>query len=283
MSRKRALLYLVLTAALWSFSGVTVKMIDWNPLAIASGRSLIAGITISLLLGRGLRFKEYGRAHWMTGFFLAGVSFSFVAATKLTTAANAILLQYTAPAWVAILSPWFLGERVRKLDWFFVGLVFTGMALFFKGQLSPEGLNGNLLAVLSGLLFGGTAMSLKSKGLKGDSAVDAVILGNFLAFILGLYFWRPPWPGALAILVLIFSGVVQFGISYYLYSRAASSVSSLEMVVITTIEPIVNPVWVWLILGERPGGWALLGGLFVLSSVTVWSFIKARAKPSHHH
>ncbi|HXM01931.1 MAG TPA: DMT family transporter, partial [Chthoniobacterales bacterium] len=128
---------LLLAALFWSLGGVLIKSIDWNPVAIAGARSLIAVFLIAIL-----RPSVFHKFSWTAVF--GGLAFTvtvvlFVIATKLTTAANAIFLQYTSPIYIALLSPWLLGERVRRLDWLLIGIAFAGIALFFCDGLSLAG------------------------------------------------------------------------------------------------------------------------------------------------
>ena len=193
---------------------------------------------------------------------------SFVVANRLTTAANAILLQYTAPVWVALLGTWFLGERTTRADWWAILATFAGMGLFFADELRLTSVLGNLVGVFSGVCFAGVALLLRKQ--KAGSAVESIILGNLLAFVIGLPFLATapalPARGWLMLLVL---GVVQLGLSYRLYSQAIRHVTALEAVLIPVVEPIFNPVWVLLFVGERPGPLALAGGVIVLGAVTL--------------
>lgn len=273
--RLKCVALLVITAILWSASGVGIKSINWNPLAIASARSLVAGIFIAFLARRQGVLKRPTRGILFGAACLALVSASFVAATKLTTAANAILLQYSAPIWVALAAPFILKERTRGLDWLFIALTICGMTLFFFDSISAEGFWGIIFAIASSVFFAALAISMRYNKENGPP-FSIMTYGNIMVFLAGLYFWQPPWPGPVDIVILLCLGIFQFGLSYYLYTLASQGVTSLELVLITTLEPILNPIWVFLILGERPGNWAIAGGLMVLISVTVWSVIKTR-------
>ncbi|MDR1309308.1 MAG: DMT family transporter [Deltaproteobacteria bacterium] len=272
--RTSAVLLLVLASTLWSTSGVLIKSIQWSPLALAGARGLIAAITISLLLPGGFKPRELTRGHVLAACFLAVLSLLFVQAMKMAPAANVIVLQYTAPLWVAFLAPLILRERTSGRDWAFMGLIFGGVVLFFVDGLSMSGFWGNVLALASGLLFGAQAIALGK--IKKRSPAQAIILGNLLTFFLGLPAWGGPWPdlgGGLMILVL---GVGQMGLAYYCFSLAVPRVSSLELVLIPMLEPIICPIWVFLVLHEVPGRWAVAGALVVIVSVTSWSLLKAR-------
>jgi drug/metabolite transporter (DMT)-like permease len=271
-----AIFQLFAAAICWSLGGLLIKSIAWSPLAVAGGRGLIAAAFL-LLVHRGLRF-HFSRWQVLGAIFYAACTVLFVSATKLTTAANAILLQYTAPVWVALLGAWILGERARRIDWWTIGVVLIGMALFFGHSLELRHTLGNVLAVASGVAFAAMTVALRRQ--KDGSPVESIILGNLLAFAIGL-----PWllqAPALPVIgwgALLALGVVQLGVSYWLYSRAIRQVTALEAVLIPVIEPILNPVWVLLVHGETPSGWALAGGVVVLGGVTARALVSLRQAP----
>jgi len=258
---------LLLVAALcWSLGGVLIKSVAWPPLAVASGRGIIAALFLMAARGRGLRFT-WSRVQLGGAVAYALTTILFVAATKLTTAANAILIQYTAPVFVALFGAWFLHEHATREDWLAIAAVFAGMGLFLYDGLQFNGLTGNVLALASGVAFAATALLLRKQ--KDGSPLESIILGNLLAFVIGLpWLWHaPPMPliswAALAVL-----GLVQLGVSYLLYATAIRHVTALEAVLIPVIEPILNPIWVMLVLGERPSRVALAGGAVVVGAVT---------------
>ncbi len=274
--RLKCILLLVLTAVLWSTSGVGIKLINWNPLAIASARSLAAGLFVAVMARKRNVFRRPTPGLMAGAVCLAMVSICFVTATKLTTAANAVLLQYTAPIWVALAAPFVLKERTRSADWIFIALTICGMTLFFMDSISAEGFWGIIMAILCSLFFAALAIFMRYNNKDDGPPFGIMFYGNLMVFLAGLYFWRPPWPGFGDIMILLFLGLVQYGVAYYLYTLASQGVSSLELVLITTLEPILNPIWVFLFVGERPGAWAVLGGVVVLVSITAWSVIKTR-------
>jgi drug/metabolite transporter (DMT)-like permease len=275
-AHSRAIGQLLLAALFWSLGGLLIKSADWPPLAVAGGRGIVAALFLALT-NRRLRFT-FSPVQLTAAFAYAGCTVFFVVATKLTTAANAILLQYTAPVWIALFGAWFLGERTRRLDWIIVVIVLGGMALFFADGLEFTGALGNLAGVLSGICFAAMTIALRKQ--KDGSPVESIILGNLIAFGIGLPFMiGVPAPSPTGIAAIIALGVVQLGFSYWLYARAIRQVTALEAVIIPVIEPILNPVWVFLANGEKPGRWALLGGLIVLSAVTFRALISLRRRP----
>lgn len=261
----RAVFLLVVASLCWSLGGLLIKAVPWPALAVASGRGLIAALFL-LATHRALRF-HFSRIQVIGAVTYAACTILFCSATKLTTAANAILLQYTAPVWIALFGAWFLGERATRADWITIGVVLAGMTLFFADGLELAHFLGNTLAILSGVSFAAMTIALRKQ--KDTSAIESIILGNLIAFLVGLpWMWQAPAldaPGWAALLVL---GVVQLGASYWLYARAIKHVTALEAVLIPVIEPILNPLWVLLALHEKPSGYALAGGAVVLTAVT---------------
>jgi drug/metabolite transporter (DMT)-like permease len=271
-SKPAALLMLALVAVMWSSSGVIVKLVDCPPMGLASARGLIAAITMSFLLPGGFKPRELRREHWLTGSCLAILSLCFVAAMKLTTAANVIVLQYTAPIWVALIAPVLLRERTSGRDWLLMVVIFGGMILFFLDSLSTRGFWGNVLGVLSGFFFGLQAIMLRR--VKDSGPANAMILGNLLCFLAGAPSLLADWPSWGSWLGIAALGVFQLGLPYYLFTLCVPKVSSLELVLVTMIEPILCPIWVYLVIGERPGRHAVIGAVVVLGAVTFWSALR---------
>ena len=271
----RSVLLLVAAALCWSLGGLLIKSVNWPPLAVSGGRGLIAALFL-YATNRGLRF-HFSRVQLLGAVGYAACTITFCVATKLTTAANAILLQYTAPVWIALFGAWFLGERATRADWCTIGAVLVGMTLFFADNLELANVLGNALAAASGIFFAGMTIALRKQ--KDTSASESIILGNLLAFVVGL-----PWIiGAPALstggwLALLLLGTVQLGVSYWLYARAIKHVTALEAVLIPVIEPILNPVWVVFATGEKPSPLALVGGVIVLTAVTLRAVASVRAK-----
>ncbi|MGH9761159.1 MAG: DMT family transporter [Blastocatellia bacterium] len=263
--RSRAVLYLVLTAIMWSLGGLLIKLVAWNPMAIGASRSLIAAITLFILVRKP-------KFHWSFdqvagAVFYCGTVVLFPVATKLTTAADAILLQYTAPIYVALLGTWLLGERPAFADWLNIVAVLAGMLLFFTGHLSASGFWGNVCAVASAVTYALFVIFMRRQ--KHASPLESVLLGNILATLCGLPFMFKGGPGASGWVALVLLGVVQLGLPYILYAKAIKHVTALEAILIPVLEPILNPLWVMLFAGETPAWTAAAGGSIVLGSVVV--------------
>jgi len=269
----RGRLLVAAAALLWSSGGLAIKLVPLQAPGVVFWRSFVSAIFLLVV------FRP-SRARWRhaapsTVVVYALMILTFVSATKMTTAANAIFLQYTGPLYVLALAPFLLAERFRKADAVAVGVALVGMSLFFVGRLDPGALAGNLVAVVSGLFFGLTVLLLR-RDASGD-AIPSVIAGNLLAAALALPLAR----GHLAldgrgILLVLFLGIVQMGISYVLFVRGLSVVAAAEASLIGMLEPMFNPLWAFLGLGERPSAWALLGGAIVLVAVAGRTALGAR-------
>lgn len=267
--RSTALLYLVSAAMLWSTGGVLIKWVPWNGLAICGARSAVTALMYWAILRRP-------RFNWSIAQIGGAVAYAatvllYVSAVKMTTAANAILLQYSAPVWVALFGAWFLKERATWVDWLSVVAVFGGMLLFFRDGLRSVSLWGDLLAFFSSITIAWMTLFLRKQ--KDGSPLESMLLGNILAAGVGLPFTAMElvWghmPGVWGWVDLGVLGVLQVGLSYVLFTAAIKHVTALEAMLVSTLEPILNPVWAALLIGERPGPFALVGGLVVVLAIT---------------
>ena len=263
-SRFPALL-LVLAALLWSTGGVLIKSVELGGAAIASWRSLFAAVFL-LFVTRRLRFPR-DPLHWLGALAYALNINCLVLATTLTTAANAIFLQYSAPLYVALLSPWLLQEKLRRRDLPLLLLALGGLVLLFRDQLGPGALSGNLLGVAAGISFAFTILLLRRQ--RDADPLAIVLWGNLLASLLAAPWMFAAWPTSTDLLYLVLLGVVQLGIAYWLYVAAIRHTPALRAVLIATLEPVCNPIWVALILGEVPGWAGWTGGAIVVLAVVI--------------
>lgn len=270
--RTRALILLLLAAFFWSLGGTLIKWIHWHPMAIAGMRSAIAAVLIRAVFRKmsfSWDFDQVGGA-----MAYACTVISFVVANKMTSAANVILLQYTAPIHAALFGAWFLHERASRLDWATILVALLGMALFFCDRLTAAGYWGNIVALGSGLSFGWLALFLRRQ--KSGSPMESVFLGNVLAALIGLPFLFGSIPDASDWIGLAVLGVVQLGLPYILFTLAIRHVTAVEALLVPMIEPVLNPLWAFLFLGEIPGRFALLGGLVILGSVIGRGLVRSR-------
>jgi drug/metabolite transporter (DMT)-like permease len=264
MHRSTAIFLLIATAVIWSTGGFLIKWVEWSPLAISGMRSAIGGVFLWMVF-RPRRFRL--NRYVIGGAIAYAVCVTcFVVANKLTSAANAILLQYTAPLHVALFAFWFLGERPRRLDWLALFPALIGMVLFFLDDLTLDGFWGNLLALISGMGFAWMALFMRKQ--KDADPVQSVILGNLIAAAVGLPFMFQSAPSSQGWIGLLLLGLFQIGLAYGLFTIAIRHVTALESMIIPIIEPILNPIWVLLLLGEKPGSLAMVGGIIILSAIT---------------
>lgn len=275
MTHSISILYLLITAILWSTGGLLIQSIDAHPFAIAGGRSIIAGLLLWAFLKKP-RFT-FSKAQLAGALFYALTVILFVLANKLTSAANAILLQYTGPIHVAIFSWMFLKEKVTTIDWMSIIAVFAGMCLFFIDDLSTDGMLGNVIAILAGMAFAGLAISLRMQ--KDDSPLESILLGNIVTGIFGFAWLYQSMPmNQDSIIGLLLLGIVQLGIPYILYAKAIQHVTALESILIPVLEPLLNPLWVFLASGQIPGKGAFWGGAIVIIAIIGRSVVNIASK-----
>jgi drug/metabolite transporter (DMT)-like permease len=206
------------------------------------------------------------------GCYLA-TQFTFVTATNLTTAANAIFLQYTAPLFVALLGWLFLRERPRRADWLTMPLIFAGLLLFLGEGLSLEGMTGNVLGVVSAVTLAG--MMICTRG-QGGLPIRTFLIGMIAGALIGLPSLLSETITAPDVLMVTYLGVFQMGLALVFYSLGILVVPALEATLLLTLEPVLNPVWVFLTIGEAPGPAALVGGALVLAAVILRAVLGAR-------
>jgi len=271
-SRRKAVILLVFAAVLWSTSGVFVKGLDWQPLSILAGRGIFTSILFLLYMRR--LPKKVTRWTLLAAGGSMATQFLFVTSTKLTTAANSIFLQYTAPIYVVVLAYLLLREKPLRSDLIAMGIIFIGLLLFFGDQLSPDGFYGNILAVLSGMTSAIMMVSFRAQ--KNSSPEDSVLIASLVIAIFGFpSVLKESWTIS-SWSVLAYLGIFQIGVAFIFFTKGIKHIPALEANLIGTLEPILNPVWVFLFLGERMGKSALLGGLVVLVGVIVSAVGSAR-------
>ncbi|MEO7660525.1 MAG: DMT family transporter [Pyrinomonadaceae bacterium] len=301
----------VIAVFLWSTGGLFIKLTALDAYQVTFFRSLLAGITVFILTRKaGLRINAFGI---MCSVIYATLLFLFVWATKHTTAANAIFLQYTAPVYILILAPFVIGEKFHFRDLVTVIFCIGGMSLFFVGDLTIGDYQGNIAALGSGIFLGLYIMLLKhpkaigSAGVKekesgGTSDLETisstpqlpntstalnpvitVIYGNLLLAFLTLPSGIASIPTItpLDIAAVAFLGIIQIGVAYILFIKGVhGGTRPLDASIIGFIEPLLNPVWVFIFVGERPSQWALLGGTIIIVTVVAHTLIQYRNRPA---
>lgn len=271
MNKRRniAIIYLVIAATLWSTAGLFIKWVPWNPIALSGMRSGIAFIVMIIYwyaryktkLPRPSKTVIFGAVNYAVLVLL------FVTANKMTTSANAILLQFTAPIWILLIGRFFYKEKAHFRDLLTVIIVFCGMSLFFIGKLEFGGMVGNIVAVMSGISMG--IMILHLNKLKSHKPIEIIIWGNLVMFLIGLPFLGGVTLNSKAVAGILFLGIFQLGISYVFYTAGVQHVTPLEGILIPVIEPLLNPLWVLIGIGEKPSIFSIVGGVIVLGAVVL--------------
>jgi drug/metabolite transporter (DMT)-like permease len=270
----KCLLGLIVTAVLWSAGGIIIKNVEAPPLLAAAVRAFFAGLTLAAIHRRDLGPRLPSREQLLGAAALALLCLCFITGTKLTTAANTILLQYTAPVWVALFAPLLLHEPTRRQDWIFMAVIFFGMGLFFIDSLSSGSLLGSAAAFGGGICYAVLILILRHE--KPADKGLSMLYGNVLLFVAGFTLSGFALPSGRDILLLLIAGVFQIGLAYYLFGLASRGVTALEMALVTTLEPVLNPIWVFIGIGETPGVWTVAGGAVVLGAVLIWSLPRNR-------
>lgn len=273
---------MLVCATLWSIAGIFIKLIPWNSFAITCIRSLFAGLTVLVYIA----FKRYkvifNRTTISTGIIMGLVYTAFVAANKLTTAANAIVLQFTAPLFIVIISAVLYKQKILRRDLTAVLFTMLGISMFFLDKLEGGYLLGNCVAILAGALMGGMYIAMGEA--QGEERFSAILIAQITAFLIGLPFVIATKPEitAMPLVYIIILGVFQLGIPYILYGKASEYCPPLACCLLGAVEPLLNPIWVFLFDGERPGIFALVGGIIVVASVTVWCATDKKNKEENH-
>ena len=302
----KARLYALAATILFSTGGAAIKTGAFTGMQVSSVRAGIAALAL-LLVVRGR--VDWSWAAWGVGAVYASTLTLFVNATKLTTAANAIFLQSTAPLYIVLLGPFLLKERLRRRDLAYMLAVGSGVALCFVAlpaatATAPNPALGNLLAIICSVSWAFTLMLLRwaerdragtgaqsapskhwrqpAKGSGSDheplAGLSAVIAGNILACLIGLPFALPlPAAPPVEWATLAYLGIIQIGLAYVFLTRAMAHLPALEVSLILLLEPVLNPMWTWLVRGEEPGAWVIVGGVIIVAATAIKAVYDARA------
>lgn len=279
----------MLSVVIFSSSGLCIKALNLEALSISFMRSFIAILFFVVYLGWKSQLKDVYQlrpAGWAAAIAYALTLSTFCVAMKLTTAANTIFLQYTMPAWVLIGGAIWLKESITVGRIVSVGICLIGMIMFFQGELQPNDWLGNITALSSGFCFAVLTLCLRAESEQNPLA--SVLAGNLITVItnVAIVVWLYPNEmnhivnlSPLAWASLIWLGVVQIGVAYILFTYALRWLPAIEVAILSLLEPVLSPLWVFLFLGEQPGGWALVGGAVIILSVLIRAFSIAENKP----
>jgi len=277
----KGIMAMVATSVCWSLSGLFIKLIDWHPIAIAGARSLVAALFIFAVVRKP-------KLNFCKNQIIAAISYSctmllFVYANKNTTSANAILLQYGAPVYVMLLSGVMLKEKPLPEQIGALIAIVIGMCLFFADSLSLGHIKGDVAAVLAGMTFAIHMLFMRQQ--KEGSPIESLFISHCMTAIVSLLiciFLPPPVISKRSVAAILGLGIVQIGFSAVFFSYAIKRITAIQSSLISIIEPALNPVWVYLAIGEKPSRMAILGGVIILSAVVISSIfsVSRSARPS---
>lgn len=276
MNQRTGTVCVFLAALLYSIGGLCIKVIPWNGLSINGGRTLIALAVIGLYLAVIRHRPRFNRWIFLGSLCIFGTNALYSVANKLTTAANTIVLQFTAPIFVILFSALFWKRRPQKLDIAACAVVFGGVLFFFVDSLEAGGALGNLLAVLSGAAYGGVFLL---NDFPDSDAISSVFWGDVLSAVTGLPFLLRETvftPTALTSLVVL--GVFQVAVAYILLTIGLRTTPAVTASLVSGIEPVLNPLLVAVFYGERIGRFAFIGAAVVICGVVGYNVLKARQK-----
>ena len=275
MKSSTSYILLITAALMWSLGGVFIKLVDLNPMGIAGIRSLGAAVVLLIYIKKP---RLYWNRYFITGVLAyTAMVVLYVLSIRLTTAANAIFLEFTAPIYVVAFSYLLLNERINRFDILTMVIIFLGMGLFFMDELTFYGFWGNIMALIAGVCLAlVTVMIRKEK----ESAFEIVFYGNVLTAIICFTFIIEGLSKSTQLdwLIIFGLGIFQLGIPYILYTTALKYVSALDAILVGMLEPILNPIWVYIFIGEAMGEWAFIGGALVIIGTLGRVIIKQKLK-----
>lgn len=266
----KAIFEMLICASLWSIAGIFMKLLPWNGFAVASLRSLIAGLTIAVYMAVK-RYRFVINKKTLLGGMLTGcVYICFACANKLTTAANAIVLQFTSPVFIVVFSAILYKSKIQKKDLITVILTLVGIALFFFDDLQTGYVIGNIVSIAAGMFMAGMYMVVGT--MEDEMRFSTISIGQGFTFLVGLPFViaTKPLLNITTVSSILVLGVFQLGISYILYCKASKYCPPLACCLLGVLEPLLNPIWVMIFDGETPGIFALIGAIIVVATITVW-------------
>lgn len=271
----KGLLAVLFAALMWSTGGMFIKLISYDAFTIAGLRSVFAAVVFLIIFRRTV--FTVNRLALLNAALYAAILICFVIATKRTTAANAIFLQFTAPLYVLILEPLLLKTRLERINVFTICACFIGMSLFFIGELEPGHLSGNLIALCSGVCFAAFLLGQRKNAPQYHAA--GIFWGNVLIGLICLpALIHIPTIFSADFLMGTYLGIVQIGIAYAIFTYGLKRVHAVEGALIAMVEPVLNPVWVFIGYGERPSAGAIAGGIIILVAIGVRSILIERRR-----
>ena len=272
---QKGIFFVFIAGLLWSTGGLLIKLISLTAMQLAFFRCFIAAITFGSLFRKKILLVN--KLTFINSVFYAAILITFVIATKKTTAANAIFLQSTAPIYVLIFEPIFNKTKYERINVITVAVCMVGMLLFFVGKIEPGHLEGNIIALFSGLAFASFFLGMKKNDPKFQNS--SIFYGNVLVAIISIPFlFSLETLKTDDFLMVTFLGVFQIAFAYAFFSAGLKRIFAVEASIISMIEPVLNPVWVFIGYGEIPSVTGIIGGIIILTSITVRSLIAGKSK-----
>jgi len=271
---------IVVAAALFSTGGAAIKWCGFDAWQLAGFRAAIAFLTILVLIPESRRGWSWRTA--LVGCAYAATTLLYVQANKHTTAASAIFLQSTSPLFILLFAPWLLGEHATRRDLLQMAVMGLGLVLFFLGMdqpsaTAPNPALGNILAAICAVTWAFTVIGYRWLAARGASIATAAVSGNLTASVVAVAFAQPLVAGRpVDWAVVVFLGVCQLGIPYLFMARAIPRLRAIEVGLFLLIEPVLNPIWAWLVHGETPGPATLVGGVLILGATAGRMIVDAK-------
>ncbi|MBQ7241392.1 MAG: EamA family transporter [Firmicutes bacterium] len=274
--RKKGMLFIFVCACLWSFTGLMTKLIPWNPIMLAGWRALASGSVMFVYMKMTHKKIRINKQSLLVGASVASSAFLCIAGHRLTTTANAVVLQYTAPVFLVILSKAFLKIKYFKKDYIVVAIVMAGIVLFFLDELSPGNRIGNICALVSGVTY--ACMFLFTGNADEEMRYSGILIGAAMTFVVGAPFTfkyaYQVTPVTFGLSMLM--GSLIHGLPYVFYAISFKSCPPLACSMISSVEIILNPVWVFIAVGEVPGKWAFIGAVVIVATILLWIVSNSR-------
>lgn len=270
--KKKSMILMAVCAVMWSIGGIFIKLVSWSPFLIAGGRSIISAAVIAVYMKYSKTPVKFCRYSFGAGIGLCASCLFFVTANKLTTAANAIVLQYAAPIFILLMTAFIFKQKLKRKEIIAVAITTAGIILFFFDQLSPGNVLGNIFGILAGvflaLMFVMTGQGGEDDSIRMSGILFAHCMTTAIGLPLGLM--NTVSVSGMEILWVVILGIFQLGIPYVLYAVASRDCPPLACSLIGMLEPLFNPVWVAIFIGEMPGAFAFAGGAVIIGVVTWW-------------
>ncbi|MEJ2614612.1 MAG: EamA family transporter [Ignavibacteriaceae bacterium] len=267
---KKGFLAVLAAAMLWSTGGLFIKLVTLDAMQISFFRCIWAAVVFAVIFRKQVFYANLFTI--INAVFYAAVLILFVISNKLTTAANAIFLQYTAPIYVLIFEPILNKTNYEKINIITIIVCFFGMLLFFMGEISPGDMLGNITALLSGVAFAAFMLGMRKN--KKEYQFSAIFYGNILVFLFCIPYMFGMKNLSLNNFLMVSSlGIFQIGVAYIIFSYGLKRILAIEASLLSMIEPVLNPVWVFLGYGEIPSFMALIGGLIIITAIMTRTFV----------